>query len=593
VFQAYQDDIFYGGNSNREEIKFQVADSVVAHNTFYPGDYYAPQNVQGVIATQIGAAHHLDFSHNLAEGRGALSPPTSAGHCSTLPSGCGWRAAHFWHMNNNHEMMLVSDNVTTCTGDKAGDGEAIVFDNNKNDPGLSSARTVTAASAGSVTVPGPWRLVGPEIPEDYYTTYWAQIVDGKGVGQTRKIIDYLTGPEIQLFVSPPWDVLPEPGSSRATVLRQDWQIHVVDNVVDIRGCEKDNPNEPSSGSIYFHGNTADSSIVSNEQFESDGIKLGAGYSVEHDSFITWAKFQYFNEVRDNAVVGEYNFNDCEPAVCPGKCCNPNTCCVGECDFVDYACDEVECCSPETCCAPEHSWSGIELVFGADPDSPAPVIGHGNSIAHNAVSAADALRGGAITVDRGWYPPPTPYQYKNTLIHHNQISDLERLDGEGECLPYNPFRRDGGVGIHIQESYTWNTVLYANTFENVCFDVVDFGTDTVTVGSPAPGRTPPPIRLGKVSPTEILLQWSASACEGALDYAIYAGAVGDWDSHAFLTCHDADGDLTEIVEVSSGDRYFLIVPQNLDREGSYGTDGESTERPAAVDPCIAAQDLGCL
>ena len=72
---------------------------------------------------------------------------------------------------------------------------------------------------------------------------------------------------------------------------------MVDNRVDIRGCEKDNPTEPRSGAIHLHGNTADSVVESNDLYETDGVRLSASYSVEHDDFVSRGKFQYFNEVR--------------------------------------------------------------------------------------------------------------------------------------------------------------------------------------------------------------------------------------------------------------------------------------------------------
>ncbi len=595
IFQAYKDSVLLGGNSFLEEIRFDIEDSVIASNLFYPGDYYAPEISQGVIASQIGAANRMDFSDNVAEGRGSLAPPTSNGDCNLLPTGCGWRAAHFWHMNNNHERMIVANNVSTCTGDKAGDGEAIVFDNNQNEPGLDGAQTVLSSSATTVTVPGPLRDQGPLMPGDFYFGYWMQIADGPGVGQARKITGYLESVNDVMFgVTPPWDVVPVPGSSKVTVLRQDWQILVVDNHVDIRGCEKDNPTEPRAGILHFHGNTVDSVMESNVQYETDGIRLNAGYSVEHGTFDSWAKLHYFNEIRDNLIAGEYNFNDCAPSVCTQTACAPWTgCCVGTCDLTpDYTCDEPACCDEDFCYVPEWSWSGIEIVMSSDPDSPSPVIGYGNVIAHNVVSEADALRGGGIAIDRGWHPPPTPYLVKNTLIHHNALVDIERLDEFGACMPFDRYHRDGGAGIHVEESYTWNTMLYENSYENVCYPVVDNGTDTIELASSAPGSATL-LTVDRISPTEIELGWSSSGCAGALDHAIYEGAIGTWNDTEPATCTDTASDLTETLTVTESDRFFVVVPLNLDREGSYGLDGSGIERMASgVDACYAVQDLSC-
>ena len=57
---------------------------------------------------------------------------------------------------------------------------------------------------------------------------------------------------------------------------------------------------------------------------------------------------------------------------------------------------------------------VELVMGTDPNSAAPLIGYGNIVAHNTVIGADALRGGAIALDRGWHGAPTPHLFKKTV-----------------------------------------------------------------------------------------------------------------------------------------------------------------------------------
>ena len=104
-FQAYRISLFLNRPVLEKDplfknFQFTVDDSIVAHNTFYPGDFFSPEIGQGTMATAIGASRRLDFSHNMADGR----------------INGGWRAAHFWHMNNSHEGMLVSQNFATCTG---------------------------------------------------------------------------------------------------------------------------------------------------------------------------------------------------------------------------------------------------------------------------------------------------------------------------------------------------------------------------------------------------------------------------------------------------------------------------------------------
>jgi len=278
-----------------------------------------------------------------------------------------------------------------------------------------------------------------------------------------------------------------------------------------------------------------------------------------------------------------------------NCCPPDGVPCHDGDYCDTA---STCCSVTTCCVPNLSWAGIDLRYGQYPLADGATLGYGVTIAGNTVVASDGLRGGGITIDRGWHPPPTPGhpQYRSVLIHHNELRDLERRDGGGACLPPGAEARNGGIGIHVQEDYSHDVVLYANTYENVCYAVQDFGTDTVSASAPGAGRVPPTLTLQLVSTDRVEFSWSASSCSGAADYAVYEGTLGDWTSHVALTCSaDADRDHQETLDVSPGDRYYLVVPQNPFGEGSYGLRSDApNERPtASTEACAALQDLSCL
>ncbi len=600
-FAAYLDSVIFGGNKNLKDILYAIEDTVVAFNDFYPGQYYAPEIGQGVIATQLGASRRVDFSGNVAHRKDYYDV------CDTLPTGCGWRAGHFWHMAGSHENLLVSQNSVDCAGDKAGDGESIIWDNNGNDAGLAGMRDVLGATATSVTVPGPW-IEDVIAHPDYYKDYWVQVVQGKGIGQVRPILGYSGDPSIQIDLELPWDVIPD-ATSKVTVTRQYWQTHIVDNVVDIRGCEKDNPTAPRSGRLGFYAMTADSAIEGNRMYESDGITLAAVYSKEEDGFQDQEMFQFFNEVRGNLLDGEYNFNDCLPETgsgagyCPKQCCTFASCCPPDgvpCLDGDYCDTDSLCCSETTCCVPNRSWAGINLGYGQYPVADGATLGFGVTVAGNTVIASDALRGGGISIDRGWHGPPTPGhpQYRSTLIHHNELRDLERRDIGGVCLPYSPYIINGGVGVHVQEAYSHDVVIYANTYENVCYDVEEFGTNTVRAVAPGAGSVPPSLDLRLDAPDRIEFIWPSASCSGAADYAVYEGTLGDWTSHTALTCSaDVDCDRRETLDVSTGDRYYMVVPLNPYGEGSYGQQSlplvGAIERPvAAVGACATVQDLSC-
>jgi hypothetical protein len=109
--------------------------------------------------------------------------------------------------------------------------------------------------------------------------------------------------------------------------------------------------------------------------------------------------------------------------------------------------------------------------------------------------------------------------------------------------------------------------------------------------------PPTLMLSKAGGVQITLDWSGSpSCSvGVEDYGIYEGSIGAFYSHDRITCTDTGGDLQETITPSAGDRYYLVVPNNANVEGSYGKDlfaGLSSERPVGVSTCASPQEIGC-
>ncbi len=450
-FGAYFLNIYLSGNRNLPNVKLRVDDSVIAHNVFKPGSYFQPEIVQGTIASALGASYRVDFSNNVADGRDATYLASGA-----VP---GWRAAFFWHMSNNQEMLLVSQNSATCTGDKGGDGESFSFDNNANTFGFPEAASVLSATSNTITLAGPLQTVqyGKEVPADYYNEHWIQLANGAGLGQTRKIVSYSTDPsnaQITFTVTPAWDVVPQPSNSKATVARQFWQMYTVDNYVDNRNvtnddCAGTSPNKVKKyGLISLYGMMADGAVEGNIQHQSDGVLLSGIYS-NHDpvnGLIQRQDFKYFVEIRGNTLNGEYDYNtDC-------------------------------------------SWSGISLWHGAAtaalPEKqmpPSPVVHfYGVSIAANSLAHADAIRGGAISFADTWWVAPNSRIALNTLVQHNRILDMPNtaFTNSVRCDNANIPR---SVGINIRRPETVNTILYGNTFDNsVVSPLLNKGTNTIQV-----------------------------------------------------------------------------------------------------------------
>ncbi|MEP7244944.1 MAG: hypothetical protein ABI885_14865 [Gammaproteobacteria bacterium] len=428
-----------GGDPNNSTQKFHIDDSVIAFNTFKPGSYVNASIGQGVIATGLGAGLRVDFSSNTADGAatGYLYDP--------ITDAKGWRAAFFWSLRGNNERLLVSQNTATCTGDKAGDGEAIAYDGNANTFALPSAEPVLAATATSVTVAGPLLRT---TPVDYFSEHWLSIAQGPGKGQVRKIVSYSNpaASMVTFTVTPAWDVPPQPGSSLATVAREYWQVYTVDNFVDQRQplCTKLNANGPVGGVITLYGQTADSAVEGNRQYDTSGIQLAFGYSV-HDAdpgigIEPATLFQSFVEVRGNIVDHEYNWNS--------RC----------------------------------TWSGIQANYAAGPTLgfPPPIEGYGISIARNTITQADGLHGGAIAFTRSWFAGPPPHDWpviQSPLIFGNMISDVVGSPPVADpgCGDW-PQR----IGIHLEDSMVQRAVLHANSCKNVGTRLSDGGAGTVRV-----------------------------------------------------------------------------------------------------------------
>jgi len=92
---------------------------------------------------------------------------------------------------------------------------------------------------------------------------------------------------------------------------------------------------------------------------------------------------------------------------------------------------------------------------------------------------------------------------------------------------------------------------------------------------------------------VTMSWTAaSSCNPAdVDYAIYEGTLGSFTSHVPVTCSTAPGHSWNFTP-AAGNRYFLLVPVNSAREGSYGLGAGGAERPASASACKPQQIAAC-
>lgn len=441
-FGSFRVSINIAGNQYNTADKFAIDDAVIAFNTFKPGSWLDTKNHQGTMASELGAGHHVDFSDNIADG-------ASADYMYAGDTAVGWRAAFFWHMASNQEMLLVSNNQATCTGDKIGDGEAIAYDNNGNTFAFDTAKETLRATINSITVAGPLqtRQNNRDVPvASYYVGHWIQVGAGPGIGQVRKISGYQIDPangEVTFRVAPEWDVIPTSEKTKINVGREFWQVYTVGNRIDHRQplCQKSNRSDPKGGAISIWAQTADSATSNNLQLDTDGILFRTLFSAKDaacSDCYQGTNYINFMEIHDNRIIGEYSSSDG--------------------------------------CSSSGIFGSIAAGVGATPLTP----GYGISISGNTISSADTKYSGSIAIMPTWYQGPKPNRWPlidSLLIQHNEISSPTSSPTRA-CRDIGPRER---TGINLSYSYlVWRSTLYANACVNQGKPINQSGSQQTTI-----------------------------------------------------------------------------------------------------------------
>ena len=467
---------------------YRFNDSVIDYNTFYPSSFEqsaAAYAGGGSIATQINTSARLDFSNNVADGTATqylYNPGTDHS---------GWRAAHFWSTGVNQEMMLVSSNVVTCPGDKYGDGEAISYDGSSVFGGMPDDQPVIASQPwiDPLGIPGTTLTVQGTVvtilvnsngnvdisadPSPYYRSFWAQVVQGTGKGQWRKVESLSigsnsAGPVVSLNVTPAFDVLPD-ATSTVVLGHVYWQNATVNNYVDQRTptCTKANTRSGGNGGLLtWYASTADSAMEGNQQYDTNGILVRHVYTppqspVQPTDIVGIAQ-QSMNEVRGNLIDGVYNWSN-----------------------------------------PVGGQGGVQLGYGATayycaghtcPAAAPPNLGFGVSIAHNTIFEADSKDAdgsvhppiGAIGLNPNWETGPLDEEGMDewqvsdaTLIFQNTLQNISStVPGSSSSQPHVGIGIDIAQGTTLNPAISWRTTMYANTCSNVDVPVSDFGIGSV-------------------------------------------------------------------------------------------------------------------
>ncbi len=96
----------------------------------------------------------------------------------------------------------------------------------------------------------------------------------------------------------------------------------------------------------------------------------------------------------------------------------------------------------------------------------------------------------------------------------------------------------------------------------------------------PGPSVEPLRLRRVAGGELELTWSPSCLSGDIDYEVYEGTLGAFDSHAPRLCSTA-ASTSALLNPAPQSAYYLVVPTNGFKEGSYGASSHAPRPPSAA------------
>jgi hypothetical protein len=102
----------------------------------------------------------------------------------------------------------------------------------------------------------------------------------------------------------------------------------------------------------------------------------------------------------------------------------------------------------------------------------------------------------------------------------------------------------------------------------------------------------PLRARKPLNGNMRLFWGTSCHGGDNDYAVYEGDLGDYTSHLPVGNCTTGGLRSLVFPLASGDAYYLVVPLNAQREGSYGHDSFGQERAPSAEACRLPGVLTC-
>jgi hypothetical protein len=173
-------------------------------------------------------------------------------------------------------------------------------------------------------------------------------------------------------------------------------------------------------------------------------------------------------------------------------------------------------------------------------------------------------------------------------NQNYPSDIDPADGSATVIWTYDTARNGAVRA---DTGTYKVIYLAFGFEAIDnatdrHEVIQRSLDWLLLPPQPAGWVDPdsPLLLEKGAGARILLSWGASCLFSDIDYEVYQGVLGTWDTHTPLTC-STGGATSMMLGPSLGNKFYLIVPTAPYFEGSYGKTSRGIERPPSTSACL--------
>jgi len=134
----------------------------------------------------------------------------------------------------------------------------------------------------------------------------------------------------------------------------------------------------------------------------------------------------------------------------------------------------------------------------------------------------------------------------------------------------------------------NPIASAQPALTVEFSTGQAGAGHVPDGGQVPG---PPLTVAHAGSGTIRLSWGGSCLAGDSDFEIYAGDMSDFTRYGPMFC-STSGATTVTFTPATGSEFYLVVPRNAGREGSYGVNSTNVERPPGNPTCLPQVIAAC-